>query len=362
VLLAMLLGVVAALAPQPWYLTDRDTYNRISSDIILVDCSDLHCFRVLISWTLGLLPGPSLVKWKAYAAIANAGAAVALGRLCLLLGFSTRAATMATWIAAFGYGSTFTLFDGYSSDALMFLLGPLVLGEMIRGRRGRGGLIAAVGVFAKEFAAAPLWIYTIWMGLLRRWELSLRGLATAVAATLVWVTLQLWLMLAFNYTYNDSASTNLLGGGNLVGWLGRIGWRGAASAVFTEFGALWLLMPIGLVRGNRELRALALAALPAALLLGYVQQPDRAWWNFHFVAIPLAVLVLQQLEDRWCWLFIACFAVANLRFGAQLPFVPAARFPLLMSLLLAAVAAVASLRPSALPAFSARNLAHHDAH
>lgn len=350
VLIATLLGAVATLAPRPWYQTDRDTYDAISRDVVIVDCSDLHCFRVLVAWTLGRLPGPPLLKWKAYAVLANAGAAVALGRLCLILGFSMRAATMATWIAAFGFGSLFTLFDPHTSDPLMFLAGPLVLGQMILGRRGRAGVLATVGVFAKEFAAAPLWIFTIWMALRRRSELAVRGLATATAATLVWVGLQLWLILRYNYTYAGSASTDLLGGGNIVGWMGRIGPRGAASAVFTEFGALWVLMPVGLLRGNRELRTLALAAVPAALVLGYVQQPDRAWWNFHFIAIPLAVLALQRLEDRWCWLFIAGYGVANLRFGAQLAIVPSARFPLLLSLAIAVAAAVAAWRRPTVPA------------
>jgi hypothetical protein len=347
-LLTVLLGAVAALAPQPSYKTDRDTYESIGRQTILLDCSDLHCFRVLVPWLLEPLPGPTLFKWKAYAVLANASAAIALGRLCLLLGLTWRGSLMAAWLAALGFGAMFTVYDPHTSDPLMFLLGPLVLGEMLRSRRGRGGLIASVGVFAKEFAAAPLWIYTLWMVLRRQWELAVRGLAAAGAATLLWVGLQLWLMLRFNYTYAGSASTDLLGGGNLVGWLGRIGWRGAASAVFTEFGALWLLIPVGLVRGGRDLRMLALAVLPAALVLGYVQQPDRAWWNFHFVAIPLAVIALQQLHERWCWLFIACYGAANLRFGAQLPLVPPGRFPLIVSLAIAAAAVAANLRRPAL--------------
>lgn len=335
VLIATLLGAVATLAPRPWYQTDRDTYDAISRDIVIVDCSDLHCFRVLVAWTLGRLPGPPLLKWKAYAVLANTGAAMAVGRLCLLLGLQARVAYMATWIAAFGFGSLFTLFDPYTSDPLMFLMGPLVLGEMVRGRHGRGGLIGSLGVFAKEFAAAPLWIYTMWMMLRRRWDLAVRGLAAAVGVTLVWMALQAWLILRYNYSYAGSASADLLGGGYLARWLSFVSPRVAAAVIVAQFGTLLVLAPVGLLRCGRDLRLLAASCLPIAIALAYVQQPDRALWNLHFVVIPLAVLVLAELADVWCGLFIACYAVANLRVGAQLAFVPPTKFGLALSMVIA---------------------------
>lgn len=339
-LLTMVLGAIAAYAPAPSFRTDRDVYEAIGRQHVILDCSDLHCFRVLVAWMLDPFPGPSLLKWKSYAVLANAGAAVALGRLCITLGLSARTALLATWLAGLGSGPLLTLFNCYTSDPLMFLMGPLVLNALIVGRRGHAGLIAGIGVFAKEFAAAPLWIFCIWSAMRRRWEVALRSLATATGVTLVWVGLQLWLMLRYNYTYAGSASADIAGGGDLAVWLGEVGYRGAAMAVFGEFGALWVVMPIGLLFAPRDLRLLAVAAAPAALALVVVQQPDRALWNFHFIAIPLAVLVLRQLPDVLCGLFVLCYALANLRIGAQLTFVPAARVPLSLSLLLAAAAVV----------------------
>src|SRR6476661_802389 len=94
--LATLLGLVAAAAPEPSYPTDRGRYEAVARDLIVFDCDDVHCFRVLVPWILGRLPGPSIVKWKAYAVLANAGAAVMVGRLAAALGLSARAATLAT--------------------------------------------------------------------------------------------------------------------------------------------------------------------------------------------------------------------------------------------------------------------------
>src|SRR5205807_10615566 len=102
--------------------------------------------------------------------------------------------------------------------------------------------------------------------------------------------------------------------------------------------ATFLLIPVGSFFATWQLRQLTLAAVPALVALAYVQQPYRALWNFHFLAVPLAVLVLESLPDILAWVFIAAYALANLRFGAQLAFVPSARFPVALSVALALAA------------------------
>jgi hypothetical protein len=92
------------------------------------------------------------------------------------------------------------------------------------------------------------------------------------------------------------------------------------------------------------MRLLAVASIPAMLALVYVQQPDRALWNFHFVVIPFAVLVLESLPAWGQALFVAMFGLSNLRFGAQLTFVPSGLGPLTVSLVLAAIAIATRLR------------------
>jgi hypothetical protein len=79
-----------------------------------------------------------------------------------------------------------------------------------------------------------------------------------------------------------------------------------------------------------------MASIPVALVFAYVQQPDRALWNFHFVITPLAALVLYRLPAAMAWATVAAFAIANLRIGAQLMFIPAARVALALSIVLAA--------------------------
>jgi hypothetical protein len=166
---------------------------------------------------------------------------------------------------------------------------------------------------------------------------------------MVWLALTLTLMLRFNYTYSGSASADLGGGANLVGWLSRQSPRGIASAMFVEFSALYVLTPVGFMLAPRQLRLLAVVSLPIAALFGYVQQPDRALWNMHFLVLPLAAVALDRAPAIGT-ATIGAFALANLRVGAQLPMARIGRMALATSMILAIATAVAALRAHPAPA------------
>jgi hypothetical protein len=350
VMIAGVLAIVAWLAPAPWYETDRGTYETIGSSFVVPDCSSIHCFRPLVAWVVETMPGSSLIAWKLYSVLANAAAGVAVMTFSLALGFTWRASRIAGWISALGFGSQFTLFDPHTSDPLMFFLGPALSTLLVRERFAAAGWLSAVGILAKEFAAAPLWIFALAEAMATRWATAARVLCIAAGVTLAWVVLQLWLMLVFNYSYGDSASADVFGGGYIRLWASYVSPRVAAATIFGEYGALFLLVPWGLVRSGPDLRRLALASVPTIVALAYVQQPDRALWNFHFITIPLAVIVLDRLPSVAVWLFVLCHATANLRLGAQLPFVPSARFALGTSAIIAVAALLMDVRSPRRPA------------
>ena len=111
------------------------------------------------------------------------------------------------------------------------------------------------------------------------------------------------------------------------------------------FGELAVGEPaVGFFRAPRPLRDLAIAAIPIACIFGYVQQPDRALWNFHYVASPLSALVLETLPNVLAVAFVFLFALANLRIGAQVSGIPEARYALALTVVLAVVAIVADRR------------------
>jgi hypothetical protein len=343
--LAACLGAIAWASPLPQRVTDRDIYEASAANMVVADCSDLHCFRVLVPWALGRLPGPSIVKWKTYAVAANAAAAVAVFALCLGFGLPRRAAWFASVASAFGFGSLYTLHDVYTSDPLMFLAGPLITNELLNGGIALAAVFGIAGVFAKEFAAAPFYVVAAVHAIERRWDAAARVFAAGNAALIVWLVLTLTLMLRFNYTYAGSPSTNLAGGGFLAAWLHQQSARGVASAMLNEFGALYVLAPVGFLLAPRPLRLLALTALPIAALFAYVQQPDRALWNFHFLVVPLAAIVLDR-APRLGAATLAAFAVGNLRVGAQLPIAKVGVAALAVSLVLAMMTVARALTNS----------------
>ena len=106
-LVVVVLAVIASVAPAPSRQTDRDIYEATANQFIVPDCSDLHCFRVLVAWTMGVVPGPSAAKWKAFAVIANASGAIAVLTLGLAWGLSLRASLLATAMSATGFGSLY---------------------------------------------------------------------------------------------------------------------------------------------------------------------------------------------------------------------------------------------------------------
>ena len=334
--MAAALAIIAWWSPEPDHITDRPVYEATAAHTIVPDCTDLHCFRVLVAWTLGAVPGPSQGKWKVYAVAANAAGAVAVFVLCTAWGLSRRAAWMASLASAFGFGSLYTLHDVFTSDPLMYALGPAVVWLVLRDRVAAAGIVAAVGVAAKEFVAAPLYVMAAAAWIEGRLALAMRVLVAANLAFAVWLALQLTLILRFNYGYGENPSTHLLSGGYLLPWIVQQSPRGALSALFNEYGALWLLAPVGALLAPAPVRRLAAVSLPVAALFAYVQQPDRALWNFHFLMTPLAALVLERTPSVLAVSTLGAFAFANLRVGAQLPHIPAARFALGLSVLLAA--------------------------
>jgi hypothetical protein len=347
--LVVMLGTLAWLSPLPDRVTDRDVYEATAARGIVPDCTDLHCFRVLVAWTLGELPGPSTLKWRSYAVGCNVAAALMVLQLCLTFGLSARAAWIASLLSAFGFGSLYTLHDSYTSDPLMYLIGPLMTHELLRSRLVVAGAIGAVGVLAKEFAAAPLYLFAMYEGVERRWLGGLSALATANVAFIVWAILHLTLVIRFNYGYGGTTSTRFLSGGVIGPWIQEQSLRGALSAMFNEFGALYLLAPAGFLLAPRPLRRLTVVAVPVALVFCYVQQPDRALWNFHFLVAPLGALVLERVSTLLAGLTLATFAAANLRVGAQLMAVPSARYALGLSTVLAAASIVMAWRASGIP-------------
>lgn len=337
-------GIVIALATVAWLApapqpTDQAMVEYVGQGVINPGCADLNCFRILVPAVVESLPGPSLPRWRAYAVVMNAAASVATGWLALELGLPTAAIALTVWLSALGAGSFSTVYHPYNADSFVLFLAPVITVLLLRQRMLAAGIVSTVGIFAKEFAAVPLYVAAAASALQHRWRECGRRAALAVAVTLAWVALQLTLMRVFDYSYNANPSSQPLAGGYLRLWLAHSTPATAIFALFGAFGAVYLLMPFGWRLAPRRLRQLAVGSIPALIAFVLVATPERALWNFFFLAVPIGALALATLPAGLGAAFVVLFAMANLRIGAQVPGVPSSRYALLATLLIAAAAA-----------------------
>jgi hypothetical protein len=314
VLIAGVLAGLAAIAAftSPAYLTDSATYEQIGRELVVPDCSNLHCTRVLVPWVIERLPGSSLFNWKLYAVLGNLLAALGIARLCAQSGAPVSAVRAAAVLSAFGAGSQLTLLDPHTSDPLIYALVPWMVLWLVDGRLLLAGVVAAIGVAAKEFAVAPLWVFAAYGAIARRADMVLRASTAAAFGSAVWLLLQLWFVLRYNYSYGGNPSAQVLEGGYLVRWVSELGVVQAAGSLVLHFGPLAILAILQWKKATLFQRRLAWAALPAALIFAYVQQPDRAIWNFQFVLIPLAASAFVGVPAWMSAVFLAAYAATNL--------------------------------------------------
>ena len=339
----VVLAVVLRAVPDP-QPTDEYNMTRIGQQLLIPGCDDLNCFRILVPAIVEAFPGPPLERWRWYAVFGNVAGAIVAGQLALAFGLTRQAALLTMWMSAVGFGSMSMVYHPYTADSLMFLLCPLITLMLVRGRLAWAGALAAIGIFGKEVAAAPLFIGAIAHGLERQWKPAARTLAVALGVTAIWVMLQLALRGFFNYGYGPNPSVDIFAGGYLKYWIEHSGVRNASVALFVEYGATYFLAIYGLMLAPARLRAFAIAAIPPALALCYVQIPDRALWNFYYLWLPLAAIVLTSLPMFAGWLFTLMFGLANVRVAAQVMTVPRIGVTIGVTLVIAAAAMVAKWR------------------
>ncbi|MGH9384940.1 MAG: hypothetical protein ACRD2N_11700 [Vicinamibacterales bacterium] len=83
-------------------------------------------------------------------------------------------------------------------------------------------------------------------------------------------------------------------------WVTHIHPRLIVESIAGVFAGFWVLWPAGLAWGSATIRQLTVSAVPAVLFFCYVQQPDRALWNFSFVVMPAcAPSCFNASASRW---------------------------------------------------------------
>ena len=263
-------------------------------------------------------------------------------------------------LSAFGFGSLYTLHDVYTSDPLMFVIGPFSANALLTGRTAVAATVARRGRRLRERIRRGAALLA--RGILRRWS----GAGTdarrerwppPTRRSSSWLALTMTLMLRVQLTVLLEAPPRT--------WRRREpgGWLPSSEPARNRF------------RDVHRIRCVVAARAGRVSLLA----PRRCGCSRSFrcrsprcsptCSSPIArcgtCTSWSCRSPRWCSIappamgaaIIGAFAVGNLRVGAQLPIAPVARVAIAASLLLAGAAIFTAARagrrdssPSPLPA------------
>ena len=337
---AALAAVIHLAAPVQPRLSDRAEYEYNGVHRLAPNCPNtIYCYRILVPIALAQVPVDAELRWRVLAWLAHTatGAIVASA-------IPAGSPFIASVLLQSSYAFTFTAYDPYSPDPIVFLVAALMLYYWSGDRTLAAAVTAIVFVFAKETAAlvatAPAMAALIFRDRpgWRRWM---------PPAALAWIALLgfHWYMDTFagwGITKNPAASFST-GSWLALWWHNNPSlWR-KALIVFSPFGFAWLFAALGYRHAALPIRQLAIGAvLPLAALI-YVQTPERALGNAFFVVIPLAAAFLARVPAAPAWAAAITNGLVTAKIGLSTMWLPPISI-LLIPATLSAAWAIASAR------------------
>lgn len=338
---ALSLLVVVAAPSQP-RLSDRAEYEYTGRHGLAPSCPvTIYCYRILVPVALEQIPLNPELRWRGLQWLAH----TATGTVTAIVVSPFASPFIASTLLQTSYAFSFTAYDPYTPDPVVFLIAALILYCWMHDRAIAAALIAVLGVSAKETVALIAVAPAIAVLLSNR-RTRFRWWA---AAGLAWIVLLFfhWYMDTFNgWSISTNPAANFSGGSWLVLW-----WRNNPSLLrkalmlFSPFGWAWVFAIAGYRVATPAIRQLAIGALLPIAALIYVQTPERALGNAFFVIVPLAAVFLSRLSPVAGWAAAMTNALVTAKIGLSTEWLPATSM-LLVPASLAAVWAFASSRRS----------------
>lgn len=335
-----LAALVQAGAPAQPRLTDRNDYDYNGRQPFTAFCpNSLYCYRVLVPMLLERIPADPEVRWRTLQLLAH----VATGSIVAAVTAPFGSPYLASVLLQSSYAFTFTAYDPYTPDPVIFLVAAAILYCWTIDRSFAVKLMAVVFVFAKEtvalLASAPAIAAIVSAQVRPAWWRWL------VPAALAWVTL-----LGFHWYMDTYAgwgiSRNPASNFSTGSWL-AIWWKNNPSIarkalmVFSPFGFAWIFAALGFRHASPAVRQLAIGAALPMLALVYVQTPERALGNAFFVIVPLAAAFLAQVPLAAALAAAVTNALVTARIGLSTELLPSSSV-LLIPATLAAIWAIAA--------------------
>lgn len=345
------------LAPIEPKLSDRDAYDYVAAHPFASNCPfSIYCYRVLVPVAVHQLPLDPDASWRTYQVLSNAAAGSVIAVVSGTLATTAAAPLLASVMAQTSYGFTFTAYDPYAADPLVFLVAALLTWCWIYDRAWPALALSTIGIFAKETVA----LIAIAIALAavigrsafapaatggasadrdwRRWLLP--ALVSGALLATFHIISRVWL----NWEIASNPAAQLEHGS----WLG-LWWRNnpfverKVYMIFATFGFGWLFAALGWRLAPPAWRALAIGTIPPMLLLMIAQTPERALSNAFYVVIPLAVVFAARAPLVGS-VAIGLNALVTAKAGSSSPWLPSARWTLIPAAVAAIFVVVAALR------------------
>jgi hypothetical protein len=340
VLNAALAAMVQAAAPDQPRLSDRNDYEYNGRQPLTAFCpNSIYCYRILVPMLLERIPIDPELRWRGLQLLAH----TATGTLVAVASTPAGSPWIASILLQTSYAFTFTAYDPFTPDPVIFLVAALVLYCWLIDRSFAVALMAIVFVFAKETTAlivsAPALAAIVFARVRPAWWRWL------VPAALAWLTLLgfHWYMDTYaGWGISKNAAANFSTGSWLaIWWKNNPSIAHKALMVFSPFGFAWIFAALGYRHASPAIRQLTIGAMLPMLALVYVQTPERALGNAFFVIVPLAAAFLAQVPPAAAIAAAVTNGLVTARIGLSTEVLPSSSV-LLIPATLAAIWAIAA--------------------
>lgn len=283
---------MSLLAPAEPILSDRPAYEYVGAAPFAPNCPfSIYCYRVMVPAVLHQLPIDAEVAWRGYQVLTNAAAGSVIAGVTLSIAPGLTMPLLASVMAQTSYGFTFTAYDPYTADPMVFLFAALLTWCWITNRLGLAIALSAIGIFAKETVAIVAASIALAAIIERRdgWK---AWLLPAVAATTVLAAFHVISRVWLNWEIASNPAAQLDHGS----WIG-LWWRNNPFVerkiymLFATFGFGWIFAAASWRIASPSFRALALGTIAPMAVLMIAQTPERALGNAFYAVIPLAVML-----------------------------------------------------------------------
>jgi hypothetical protein len=314
--------VIQEGAPAQPRLTDRNYYEYSGRQPLAPLCPNtIYCYRVLVPVVLEHTRLDAELRWRGMQWLSH----TATGTITGITVAPFASAFITSTLLQSSYAFTFTAYDPYTPDPVVFVIAALILHYWLLDRPFPVTLIVMMGVFIKETAAllsacaAAASLLT--RGERQRWE----WFAPVMVGGGLLFGFHWYMDTYAGWGISRNPAASFTTGSWLAIWLkNNPSHLRRGVMVFLPFAFGWLFAAAGYRHAPRRLQSLALATVLPIGALVFIQTPERALANAFFVVVPLAAAFLARLAPLTAWVAAITTSLVTARFGLSSDLLPSA--------------------------------------